>query len=127
LILPARSFHSRGVGQNSVSACPITFICLRTGIDVRIFFEKVDWGLKRELDRVLIAMGCEPTKRPRQKLCSFWQPGFNDHLLRSDGSYAASGSICSRIRCALDSFVAPKNGRMRVRSRESIERNKWWL
>ena len=36
-----------------------------------------------------------------------------------------SGSMCCGIRCALDSFAAPKNGRMRVRSRESIERNEW--
>ena len=46
-------------------------------------------GLKRELDSVLISIGREPTKRPGQKFCSFWQPGFHDHLLRSDESYAA--------------------------------------
>ena len=46
-------------------------------------------GLKRELDRVLLSIGHEPLNRPGQKLSSFWQPGFNDHLLRSDESYAA--------------------------------------
>jgi len=46
-------------------------------------------GLKRELDRVLLSIGHEPATRSGQKLCSFWQPGFNDHLLRSDESYAA--------------------------------------
>ena len=46
-------------------------------------------GLKRELDRVLLSIGSEPATRAGQKLCSFWQPGFNDHLLRSDESYAA--------------------------------------
>jgi len=46
-------------------------------------------GLKRDLDCVLLSVGCEPVKRPGQKLSSFWQPGFHDHLLRSDESYAA--------------------------------------
>jgi REP element-mobilizing transposase RayT len=46
-------------------------------------------GLKRELDRVLLSIGREPATQAGQKLCSFWQPGFNDHLLRSDESYAA--------------------------------------
>jgi hypothetical protein len=40
------------------------------------------------LDRVLLSIGREPLNRPGQKLSSFWQPGFNDHLLRSDESYA---------------------------------------
>jgi len=84
-------------------------------------------GLKRELDRVLLSIGHEPLNRPGQKLSSFWQPGFNDHLCAAMKATLQSGSMCSRIRCALDSFVAPKNGRMRVRSRESIERNEWWL
>ena len=44
-------------------------------------------GLKRELDRVLLSIGHEPLKRPGQKLSSFWQPGFDDHLLRSNESY----------------------------------------
>jgi putative transposase len=44
-------------------------------------------GLKRELDRVLLSTGHRPVARPGQKLCSFWQPGFNDHLLRSDETY----------------------------------------
>jgi len=48
-----------------------------------------DWikGLKRELDRVLLSIGHEPAQIRGQRLCSFWQPGFNDHLLRSDESY----------------------------------------
>jgi hypothetical protein len=44
-------------------------------------------GLKRELDSVLRSIQCEPAKIAGQKLCSFWQPGFHDHLLRSDESY----------------------------------------
>src|SRR5206468_11224380 len=34
-----------------------------------------------------------------------------------------SGAMCTRIPCALDSFVAPKTGRMQVRLCESIERD----
>jgi len=48
-----------------------------------------DKGLKRELDRVLLSIGCEPATRPGQKLSSFWQPGFHDRLLRSNEGYAA--------------------------------------
>jgi REP element-mobilizing transposase RayT len=44
-------------------------------------------GLKRELDRVLLSTGHQPVQLKGQKLSSFWQPGFNDHLLRSDESY----------------------------------------
>jgi REP element-mobilizing transposase RayT len=46
-------------------------------------------GLKRELGRVLLSVGCEPAKRSGQKLSSFWQPGFHDRLLRTNESYAA--------------------------------------
>lgn len=46
-------------------------------------------GLKRELDPILLDTGSQPAKYPGQQLCSFWQPGFHDHLLRSDESYAA--------------------------------------
>lgn len=44
-------------------------------------------GLKRELDRALLSTGHQPVQLTGQKLSSFWQPGFNDHLLRSDESY----------------------------------------
>src|SRR5215471_14772042 len=44
-------------------------------------------GLKRELDRVLLSTGHQPVQLTGQKLSFFWQPGFNDHLLRSDESY----------------------------------------
>jgi REP element-mobilizing transposase RayT len=45
-------------------------------------------GLKRDLDRVLLSLGYKPLRFAGQKLSSFWQPGFNDHVLRSDESYA---------------------------------------
>jgi putative transposase len=44
-------------------------------------------GLKHELDRVLLSTGHKPVRLTGQKLSSFWQPGFNDHLLRTDESY----------------------------------------
>jgi REP-associated tyrosine transposase len=44
-------------------------------------------GLKRQLDHALLSTGHQPVQLTGQKLCSFWQPGFNDHLLRSDKSY----------------------------------------
>jgi REP-associated tyrosine transposase len=44
-------------------------------------------GLKRELDRVLLSTGHQAVQLPGQKFSSFWQPGFNDHLLRSGESY----------------------------------------
>jgi putative transposase len=45
-------------------------------------------GVKRELDRVLLSTGHQPVQLTGQKLSSFWQPGFNDHVLRNDESYA---------------------------------------
>jgi putative transposase len=63
------------------------FVCLGVGSTTSLS----GWikGLKRELDRVLRSMGCKPLALPGQTLTSFWQPGFDDHLLRSDESYAA--------------------------------------
>jgi putative transposase len=62
------------------------FVCFGVGCTTTL--SKWIKGLKRELDRVLLSIGREPLNRPGQKLSSFWQPGFNDHLLRSDESYA---------------------------------------
>lgn len=44
-------------------------------------------GLKRQLDRVLLSMAYRHLQLGGQKFSSFWQPGFNDHLLRSNESY----------------------------------------
>ncbi|MGB8353346.1 MAG: transposase [Chthoniobacteraceae bacterium] len=46
-------------------------------------------GLKRHLHLALLELGHEPIMRANQKLKSFWQPGFHDHLLRNDESYAS--------------------------------------
>jgi REP element-mobilizing transposase RayT len=45
-------------------------------------------GLKQSLGKAMCALGHEPTTMPGVKLKSFWQPGFFDHLLRRDESYA---------------------------------------
>ena len=45
-------------------------------------------GLKRDIHHVLLSTECKPIRLADQKLASFWQPGFNDHLLRSNESYA---------------------------------------
>jgi len=45
-------------------------------------------GLKRQLGKALAAQGHGPAEVPGQVMCSYWQPGFFDHLLRHDESYA---------------------------------------
>jgi REP element-mobilizing transposase RayT len=63
------------------------FVCFGAGCTTTLG----EWikGLKRKLDRILHSMGREPVKLPGQRLASFWQPGFQDHLLRSNESYVA--------------------------------------
>ncbi len=76
-----------GVGRYELMPDHIyLFVCFGIGCKITLG----DWikGLKGELDRVLLLIGHEPAKIPGQRLYSFWQPGFNDHLLRSDESYA---------------------------------------
>jgi len=62
------------------------FVCFGTGCTSTLGA----WvkGLERELDRVLLSTGHQAVQLPGQKLSSFWQPGFNDHVLRNDESYA---------------------------------------
>jgi len=77
-----------GVGRYVIMPDHIhLFVCFGVGCTTTLS----TWvkGLKRELDRILLSMGHQSVKLPGQKLSSFWQPGFNDHLLRSDESYAA--------------------------------------
>ncbi len=49
-------------------------------------------GLKKCLGCALRSLGIEITGRAGQQLCSFRQPGFHDHPLRSDESYAKKWS-----------------------------------
>ncbi|MFN2476977.1 MAG: transposase [Chthoniobacterales bacterium] len=63
------------------------FVCFGAGSEATLS----DWikGLKRHLDEALVACGAQRVRSKGQKLASFWQPGFHDHLLRSDESYSA--------------------------------------
>lgn len=45
-------------------------------------------GLKRHLGLAISTAGQEPVRVVNQKLATFWQPGFHDHLLRHSKSYA---------------------------------------
>jgi REP element-mobilizing transposase RayT len=45
-------------------------------------------GLKQRLGKTLFVLGHEPTEISGSQLRSFWQPGFFDHLLRHNESYA---------------------------------------
>jgi putative transposase len=62
------------------------FVCVGVGCDVTLGH----WikGFKRHLDGALAACGAERVRLRGQRLASFWQPGFHDHLLRSDESYS---------------------------------------
>jgi putative transposase len=62
------------------------FACFGAGCEVTLS----EWikGLKRHLDRALVASGAERVRVADQKFSSFWQPGFHDHLLRTDESYS---------------------------------------
>jgi putative transposase len=76
-----------GVGRYVVMPDHIhLFVCFGIGCTTTLGV----WikGLKRDLDRVLLSMGSNPLQFAGQKLSSFWQPGFNDHVLRNDESYA---------------------------------------
>jgi hypothetical protein len=80
-------------------------------------------GLKRDLSRVLLSTKSKPLRFAGQKLSSFWQPGFNDHLLRSDESYAEKWEYVFQNPCgALDLSLSLKAGRLPARSCESTER-----
>jgi putative transposase len=76
-----------GVGRYVVMPDHIhLFVCFGIGSTTKLGV----WikGLKHNLDRVLLSMGYKPLQLAGQRFSSFWQPGFNDHLLRSDESYA---------------------------------------
>ncbi len=53
-------------------------------------------GLKRRLDIELVRRGDTALTQPGQRLASFWQPGFFDHLLRSEESYGAKWDYVRR-------------------------------
>ena len=61
-------------------------VFVRIGRDMTL--RRWESGLKQRLGKALSALGHGPAKIPGTKLESFWQPGFFDHLLRRDESYA---------------------------------------
>jgi putative transposase len=82
----AGEFHI-GVGRYVIMPDHVhLFVCFGAGSTVTLS----GWmkGLKHHLDGVLLSVGARPIRVLGQKLISFWQPGFHDHLLRSDESYA---------------------------------------
>jgi putative transposase len=61
-------------------------VFVRIGHDMTL--RRWESGLKQRLGKTLAQLGHKPTTIPQSKLESFWQPGFFDHLLRHDESYA---------------------------------------
>jgi putative transposase len=61
-------------------------VFVRIGQDMTL--RRWESGLKQCLGKAISALGHEVTTIPGAKLKSFWQPGFFDHLLRHDESYA---------------------------------------
>jgi len=59
---------------------------VRIGRDMSL--SRWESGLKQRLGKALTQLGHEPVTIPNSKLKSFWQPGFFDHLLRHNESYA---------------------------------------
>jgi REP element-mobilizing transposase RayT len=85
------SQHSIGVGRYVIMPDHIhLFVCFGANSSPTLS----EWikGLKRRLDVVLTTNGMRPPSLSGQKLRSFWQPGFHDHVLRSDESYSEKWS-----------------------------------
>jgi putative transposase len=61
-------------------------VFVRIGRDITL--RRWESGLKKCLAIALSDLGHQPTAVPGAKLKSFWQPGFFDHLLRTDESYS---------------------------------------
>jgi len=66
-------------------------------------------GLKQRLGKALVALGHEPTTIPGAKIRSFWQPGFFDHLLRHDESYAQKWDYVWRNPVRAGLVAAPED------------------
>jgi putative transposase len=78
--------HDIGVGRYVIMPDHVhLFVCFGIGSTLTLG----EWikGLKRRLDVALLRNGSKPSSIGSQKLRSFWQPGFHDHVLRTDESY----------------------------------------
>ncbi len=71
-------------------------------------FDLVKWmnGLKRAMS---VAVGATADR-------TLWQPGFFDHVLRNEESYAQKWGMFSKILFVLDSSIQPRCGPTRVQS-----------
>ena len=86
-----REYSERGLAFNIATGRYVLMpdhvhVFVRIGRDMTL--RRWESGLKQRLGKTLTALGQQPTTIPGQKLKSFWQPGFFDHLLRQDESYA---------------------------------------
>jgi putative transposase len=61
-------------------------VFVRIGRDMKL--RRWESGLKQCLGKALAGLGHKPAAIPGSRLKSFWQPGFFDHLLRHNESYA---------------------------------------
>jgi REP element-mobilizing transposase RayT len=86
-----REYAERGLAFNVATGRFVLMpdhvhVFVRIGRDMTL--RRWESGLKQRLGKVLVTLGHEATTIPGAKIKSFWQPGFFDHLLRHDESYA---------------------------------------
>lgn len=83
--------HDIGVGRYVIMPDHIHLFA-RFGIGTTVTLGEWIKGLKRCLDGALLRSGLRPSSISGQRLRSFWQPGFHDHVLRNDESYGEKWS-----------------------------------
>ena len=81
------SEYGIGVGRYVIMPDHVHFF-VQFGIESELTLGEWIKGLKRRLDGALAKWGASVSAVPGQKLRTFWQPGFHDHVLRSDESYS---------------------------------------
>jgi hypothetical protein len=99
------------------------FVCF--GVGCSITLSRWIKGLKRELDRVLLSIGRKPATRPVKNSLPSGNRAFTIICCAATRATPRSGTMCSRILCALGLLLVLKNGRMRVRSCELIARDEY--
>ena len=86
-----RTFAERGLALNVAVGRYVIMpdhahVFVRIGRDMTL--SRWERGLKQHLGKALAALGHQPTEIPGAQLRTYWQPGFFDHLLRQNESYA---------------------------------------
>ncbi|HZE57819.1 MAG TPA: transposase [Chthoniobacterales bacterium] len=79
--------HDIGVGRFVIMPDHV-HLFVSFGIGAQLTLGEWIKGLKRWLDAALRIRAVQPVGRVGQRLRSFWQPGFHDHVLRNDESYS---------------------------------------